>query len=447
MSYLPKQEISVDEKAVNSVTTVDKNTNDNKEKQSNRTSLKEHNCDDVKKPDQENPIVSDEIWNRAMNEEKRRQKGRGWIFTALVALLFTINFDNGILPASLQQIGATFNISFSTLGLMGSLVYIGVLTSCPMMGYLLSNIKHQRLLLALALFLNVGCVFAFSLAPASDTGVKILLTARTFIGFTQAPLVIFAPVWADEYAPSHRATLWMGIIQGCCVIGIMVGYVISASLTSSIGLDGWRYALIFQACCLFPFVFLFVFVPDRYLNTKGATEEERIALIALELMNPKNDSKKSISLSNEKNRKQFNIDPNDFALEMTSISIDAIANNHDNNSDAHNNDNGDAHNNNNDNNSDAQNNNDNLNSTTNNTNTTKHTRSSSLLSVQQAMNNSTSSQKVKIVDSILDLLSNGVWVLLTIALTALFFVSTGLFLSFSEYFEIYDLTLPTLYYF
>jgi hypothetical protein len=42
----------------------------------------------------------------------------------------------------------------------------------------------------------------------------------------QAFLVIYAPVWVDEFAPPGLCTLWMSLMQGGVAIGIMVGYAI-----------------------------------------------------------------------------------------------------------------------------------------------------------------------------------------------------------------------------
>ena len=50
----------------------------------------------------------------------------------------------------------------------------------------------------------------------------LLLSSRLLVGLTQAPFVIFAPVWVDEFAPPKKAALWMGIMQGAAVVGVTV---------------------------------------------------------------------------------------------------------------------------------------------------------------------------------------------------------------------------------
>lgn len=57
-------------------------------------------------------------------------------------------------------------------------------------------------------------------AAAPDGGV--LLAARLLVGATQAPFVIYAPVWVDAFAPQQQLTLWMGMLQGSVVVGVMV---------------------------------------------------------------------------------------------------------------------------------------------------------------------------------------------------------------------------------
>lgn len=54
----------------------------------------------------------------------------------------------------------------------------------------------------------------------------LLLASRFLVGFTQAPLVVYAPVWVDEFAPPRKAALWMGVTQGAAVVGVTVGGVV-----------------------------------------------------------------------------------------------------------------------------------------------------------------------------------------------------------------------------
>lgn len=52
----------------------------------------------------------------------------------------------------------------------------------------------------------------------------LLLSSRLLVGVTQAPFVIFAPVWVDEFAPPKKAALWMGVMQGAAVVGVTVSH-------------------------------------------------------------------------------------------------------------------------------------------------------------------------------------------------------------------------------
>ena len=54
----------------------------------------------------------------------------------------------------------------------------------------------------------------------------LLLTSRLLVGLTQAPFVIYAPVWVDEFAPPKKAALWMGIMQGAAVVGVTVSDIV-----------------------------------------------------------------------------------------------------------------------------------------------------------------------------------------------------------------------------
>ena len=48
-----------------------------------------------------------------------------------------------------------------------------------------------------------------ALAPNTPT----LFLGRALIGFTQAPIIVYLPVWVDEFAPEGHETMWMSILQ------------------------------------------------------------------------------------------------------------------------------------------------------------------------------------------------------------------------------------------
>ena len=168
------------------------------------------------------------------------------LFYSFAILCMLINFDGGAVPAGLTNIEATFQLEPFQVGLLGSLVYIGQAIGSLVAGPVLlkcSPIKVVRT----CLLCNTVATAMFGLAPSTGT----LLCFRFLIGFLQAPVAVYFPVWVDEFAPASSRTLWLAVIQAGGPLGIMVGYVLAGLLTSSAdgcsGGSGWRVPFLVQS--------------------------------------------------------------------------------------------------------------------------------------------------------------------------------------------------------
>ncbi|CBZ53321.1 conserved hypothetical protein [Neospora caninum Liverpool] len=224
------------------------------------------------------------------------------VFALIFLLEVFVNFDCGAVPASLSQIAVDFRLSTTWQGLVGALPYVGLTLASPFVGRLLA-VYHPKPVIISTMALNVVAMlllivtYAFPsshhatavmesrgpapedvsststahLSPASSSGERnrssylfsfpslpafgvddltpsawLLLTSRFFVGITQAAFVIYAPVWVDEFAPPQYAALWMGIVQGAAVVGVTVGYLVTAFLCIYLLLD-WRWSFLLQA--------------------------------------------------------------------------------------------------------------------------------------------------------------------------------------------------------
>ncbi len=67
-----------------------------------------------------------------------------------------------------------------------------------------------KFILLITLIVNASAVTFFAI---SDT-VALMLVFRFIIGMSQAFLVIYGPVWVDEFSPLKSKTLWMSLMQG-----------------------------------------------------------------------------------------------------------------------------------------------------------------------------------------------------------------------------------------
>ena len=48
------------------------------------------------------------------------------------------------------------------------------------------------------------------------------------MGAIEAFIVIYGPVWVNNYSPLEYSTTWMGILHSCTALGVILGYVIAA---------------------------------------------------------------------------------------------------------------------------------------------------------------------------------------------------------------------------
>jgi hypothetical protein len=212
------------------------------------------------------------------------------MFAAMCFLEILANFDSGVIPGTLTQVQASFEppINDGSAGSLGSLGYIGMVICAPAAGYALTNFASQQRVLFVTVTVNCLAVFAMAYSPSE----WYLWIARLVVGFAQSPLLIYLPVWVDEFAPQTSMTLWVALLQAHCALGIMFGYLVGGMIVNYTAPDvqTWRYALYLQAFCLIPFIFLFSLCPNRYVNLrsgiggnemkKRVKEQERKALEA-----------------------------------------------------------------------------------------------------------------------------------------------------------------------
>jgi MFS family permease len=87
------------------------------------------------------------------------------------------------------------------------------------------------------------------------------------MGATEAFIVIYGPVWVNNYSPLEYSTTWMGILHSCTALGVILGYVI-ASIIINFFNDKltWRFAIQIQGFVEIFFALFFWFERDDYIN-------------------------------------------------------------------------------------------------------------------------------------------------------------------------------------
>lgn len=216
------------------------------------------------------------IRQEAIEQEQRDISTRKTLFVFLCILQLVMNFDSGIVPASLRALKQEFDMTDTELGLLGSLVYVGLVFSCPLTGYLLTTWKSQRKVLLASILFNMIALVIFVAVPSKG----LLMFSRFLTGLSQAPLFVYPPVWVDEFAPDESLTTWVSSLQGMAPLGVMLGYLFSFVFTESFKDPasmgeiegpkwGWRVATIIQIVLLIPYFFMYIKMPGRFFNSMG----------------------------------------------------------------------------------------------------------------------------------------------------------------------------------
>jgi len=194
------------------------------------------------------------------------------MFIFLIMMEILLNYDSGAIPPSLvghhrgpghlgDGIEAEFGLSLFMEGLLGSLVYLGLTLGCFFAGGILQHYPPKRVL-GVALVLNCLSCLMFSAAGS----LYLFLASRFLVGISQAFLVIYPPVWVDEFAPKAHCTMWMSLTQAGVPLGIMAGYAVAGFMIANT-LWGWRPAFYAQTIALSLLTVGWFFIPACYTDT------------------------------------------------------------------------------------------------------------------------------------------------------------------------------------
>ena len=237
----------------------------------------------------------------AIVQEKTDVKTRKIVYTLICIMQLFANFDAGVIPSGLNQIMTEYSLTSTEAGWLGSLVYIGLVFSCPITGYLLTKMKSQRKILIGSLFLNIIALVLFVTCPSDAKG--LLMFTRFLTGLSQAPLFVFPPVWVDEFAPKDSLTLYCALLQAMVPLGITFGFVGCLTFQKILGeLIGWRAAIWLQIGVLSPFVIVFSCLRGRYFNVLGGKEArlhdqaKKMARASLDDSKEERDAKRQAAL-------------------------------------------------------------------------------------------------------------------------------------------------------
>lgn len=89
-----------------------------------------------------------------------------------------VNFDHGIVPAAIHELEKDLRIDDLALGLLGSLVYLGLMLGSIVSGPLINKINN-KFLICFTICGNLTCVVIFPFVESF----LVISISRVFVGF------------------------------------------------------------------------------------------------------------------------------------------------------------------------------------------------------------------------------------------------------------------------
>lgn len=205
-------------------------------------------------------LVIDEL-----NEEKQRFELSRILRFALVSsfILLNITFsaDVGVIASSKFKLQkdlnfndkefATFNSITSTGRILGTFIYMGLLTR-----------DNRKLLTSICLLASCGLFFSFLFTSQKF----VLFGIRFLLGLSRNFFQIYVPVYVDQFGVKPLKTIMISISNITSPLGRALGFAIGTAL----GEDRWRYSFCVVGLILLSLAVLIIFSPSRYFSA-GAT--------------------------------------------------------------------------------------------------------------------------------------------------------------------------------
>jgi MFS family permease len=139
--------------------------------------------------------------------------------------------------------------------------------------YIVNKINRKHLFI-FCLLLNGLFLFLFTLT----TNVVVLYLVRILTGIFEVFVIIYCPVWVDQYGQSNKKTLMMSLLQVTGPVGVVSGYAMTAVFIKS--KMSWKSSFQVQAGIFALLSFIVIFVPDIFFssnlhNSKSPEEKEK----------------------------------------------------------------------------------------------------------------------------------------------------------------------------
>ena len=184
------------------------------------------------------------------------------IFSLFIINNILISLDLGSIPASTSNLYEILK-SNQEIALFGSLVFLGSLLGA-LLSFYLFNIIHKKKLLIFSMIGISICLSTFILSK----NIFFLLSNRLILGIFQAFVIIYLPLWCNQYGINNSKTIMILIGRLTMPIGIFIGYLIASLFISYDNIKGWKYCFIVQSIAIFVMSLIFIKVPNYFFDNK-----------------------------------------------------------------------------------------------------------------------------------------------------------------------------------
>ncbi|OQR88612.1 Major Facilitator Superfamily (MFS) [Thraustotheca clavata] len=219
------------------------------------------------------PLLAAPISGRRTSRKAALRKEASYVFKYLILAQITVYLEAGSIPCLLDSFALAFDMSVQEQGWLGSVVYVALCLASPLCGVCLQH-YDAKWVLGISLVLNNLCVLGFAMTPTGHPySADLLIFARALIGFTQAFLCVYTPLWVDAFSPRERVAGWMSYLQGSVPLGVMFGYLFGSVSNwvneDSCGFACWRWPFVVQFILVLPLMFGVFFVPSEHISIKA----------------------------------------------------------------------------------------------------------------------------------------------------------------------------------
>ena len=242
-----------------------------------------------------NKIITKNIYNKSYSYRRPfSKKKRKFIFLLICLINILVNLDRGAIPAATTEIKNKNNISNAELGMIGSLLFLGLTLGSLTGGYFFSKYSSKWVVI-ISLF--SFCFFLYSFTILESSGGMYL--CRIGCGFCEVFSLIYFPIWVDQYGVKDRKTIWLTFLQMGVPLGWIFGYLLEVcSIKYYKSWEGGFFIQIIFVCVCNSIFFL---TPDKFFERNYKHSESTQE----EIENEFNTFKEAYSKNLEKNHNEY----------------------------------------------------------------------------------------------------------------------------------------------